>query len=376
MTGCDPGAHGIHGFTDVTPEMRLKFPSFDDIRRPVIWNRIGGKRSVIVNLPFTYPARPLNGILIAGFVVPVFDRAVFPQSLLLRLKMNGYRVDVDAVKGRTDRRGLIDDLFRTLAIHEETMLSLAATEAWDLFVGVITGTDRLHHFFFDAATDAAHPYHGDFVEYYRKVDTFVGKFEALLPSDTRFILLSDHGFTLLETQIYVNTLLRSLGYLSFVTNEPKGLEHIHPQSSAFAMDPGRIYLNRRSRFRTGRLSDMAASELSVRLKTELERITIKSVVNHPLDRLDPHTPLFQAVKTREELYPGADVDSTADLVIIPYPGIDLKASFGSPHIAGRDIFTGTHTHDDAFVIVTNPEGSKDFVPHIENVADLILSSLN
>ena len=70
MTGCNPGEHGIFGFTDLnSDEISLRLPSFDDIRTPTIWQQIGvkDKKSLIVNLPFTYPARPLNGVLVAGF---------------------------------------------------------------------------------------------------------------------------------------------------------------------------------------------------------------------------------------------------------------------------------------------------------------------
>jgi len=83
MTGTGPGNHGIFGFTDVARhEIRLELPSFDDIKTPVIWNKYPEKRSIVVNLPFTYPARPLNGQLIAGFVSPIFERAIYPQSLI------------------------------------------------------------------------------------------------------------------------------------------------------------------------------------------------------------------------------------------------------------------------------------------------------
>jgi len=39
---------------------------------------------------------------------------------------------------------------------------------------VITGTDRLQHFLFDAYVDQKHPYHEAFINYYQKVDSFVG----------------------------------------------------------------------------------------------------------------------------------------------------------------------------------------------------------
>ena len=124
MTGADPGEHGIFGFTDLKPgSMKLHLPSFDDIKAPVIWNRIPERYTVIVNLPFTYPARPLNGVLIAGFVAPIFERAIFPDKFSPWLKSENYRIDVDTVRGRTDRRFLIGDLFDLINVREKVILN-------------------------------------------------------------------------------------------------------------------------------------------------------------------------------------------------------------------------------------------------------------
>ena len=71
MTGKDPGHHGIFGFTDVAKdEIRLTLPSFDDIRAPVIWNKFPEKRTVVVNLPFTYPAQTTQWRLDSRFCRP------------------------------------------------------------------------------------------------------------------------------------------------------------------------------------------------------------------------------------------------------------------------------------------------------------------
>ncbi len=57
MTGKNPGEHGIFGFTDLKRgEIALRLPSFDDIQQPVLWHATNNLNSVVVNLPFTYPA--------------------------------------------------------------------------------------------------------------------------------------------------------------------------------------------------------------------------------------------------------------------------------------------------------------------------------
>jgi predicted AlkP superfamily phosphohydrolase/phosphomutase len=379
MTGSSPGEHGIFGFTDLKPgEIALHLPSFDDIRRPAIWHELSSRRSVIVNLPFTYPARSLNGVLVSGFVAPIFERAVYPEHLMQKLRSLNYRIDVNVDKGRQNRRFLVTDLFETFNAHTHCMEDLLVSEFWDLFIGVITGTDRLHHFLFDAALNPGHPFHKDFLEYYRSIDAFVGKFMDLVGSTTRLVLLSDHGFTDLKIQIYLNSILRSLGYLSFRNPNAGTLENLSPDAKAFALDPTRIYINRKERFRHGLLGVTGAEEFKGRIKHQLENLRLKDIGIGPfegLGDLDEH--VFETVLTNEEVYSGENAHLGPDLVVVPRRGFDVKASLNVLSMTARDIFTGMHTHDDAFLLVNEKSmhGELDSV-QIRDVMKLVREVLH
>ncbi len=378
MTGKNPGDHGIFGFTDVWPDkLALRLPSFDDIRSTVIWNALPGKTSVVVNLPFTYPARPLNGILISGFVAPLFERSVYPESMIAWLKSRNYRIDVDAVKGRQDRRFLVRDLFETLKIHSEVMLTLMERENWDLFIGVITGTDRLHHFFFDAAQDPSHPLHKDFIDYYRMIDSFFSRFVEKCGKFARLIVLSDHGFTRLKTQVYLNHILKTMGYISFVKSEPVSPEDIHPGSKAFAMDPSRIYLNSKERFSHGALNSKEAEMMRISLKKELESLRLIDIgFLSPQGSDRPEDRLFTRVLLKEDIFDGKCIAWAPDLVVIPRSGYDPKGALNVRAATMTDIFTGMHTHDDAFLIVDDPDiGKRLSQPRITDVFGLMMEVL-
>jgi predicted AlkP superfamily phosphohydrolase/phosphomutase len=376
MTGENPGRHRIFGFTDVDVNRALKLPSFDDIRYPTVWHKIPQARSLIINLPFTYPARPLQGVLISGFVAPVFERAVYPESLIPWLKSFDYRIDVDSVRGRTDRRGLITELFEHVNALEKVTLSLAQSQPWELCIVVVTGTDRLHHFFFDAATDPDHPFYHDFIDYYRRVDGFYGRFRDSAPKSASLIALSDHGFTLLKTQVYVNHLLHSMGYLQLGSSTAKEPSDLHPRTRAFALDPGRIYINSRDRFTAGGVSPEEKWALCARLKGELAQVRLRDIgVTLPDDDDSPDDRLFDAVLAAEEIYDGDCLRFAPDLVLVPRRGYDLKAALNVHVPSRRDIFTGTHTHDDAFLISDDPTLPERLPrPRIRDVARLIEQS--
>jgi len=113
MTGTQSGEHGIFGFMDLQPNTyKMYFPNFTHLKATTLWDDLAarGKKSVIINMPATYPARQINGVLISGFVAIDINKAVYPPSLVPRLNEMGYRIDVDTMKARQDRDFLFRDL--------------------------------------------------------------------------------------------------------------------------------------------------------------------------------------------------------------------------------------------------------------------------
>jgi len=69
ITGKNPGEHGIFGYTDIPlGTYRLSFPNFNNLKALPFWQKNNQERSIIINVPATFPIRPLNGIHISGFV--------------------------------------------------------------------------------------------------------------------------------------------------------------------------------------------------------------------------------------------------------------------------------------------------------------------
>jgi predicted AlkP superfamily phosphohydrolase/phosphomutase len=230
---------------------------------------------------------------------------------------------------------------------------------------------------YDAHDDPSHPFHERFIEYFRRIDGLFGRFMERMGLGTRVIVLSDHGFTELKEQVYLNHILKAMGYLSFKRPDPQSPDDIHPSSKAFAMDPTRIYLNTRDRFRDGVLSSGEALELRGRLQTQFAQMRLSDVgISRSLGADEPDDRLFAAVKAKEELYSGECFAEAPDLVIVPKRGYDPKAAVNATAPVARDIFTGMHTHDDAFLLVHDRSdiGSAE-TPCISDVADLIIEGL-
>lgn len=378
-TAVDPKDHGIFGFTDFKERsLSLRFPSFDDVKVEPIWQTLGhkGLRSIIVNLPFTYPARPLNGVLIAGFVAPVFERSIYPDSYIPWLKGLNYKIDVDLEKGRTDKKQLIYQLFQSLDLREKVILDLTRSEPWDLFIGVVTGTDRLHHFFYDAAFDPDHPFYEVFVNYYRKFDGFIGRLLNSIGNLSGFIALSDHGFTRLHSQVYLNTILRRKGYLNFNSNQGSRLEDITRDSLAVALDPTRIYTIHQGRFRESNRSEKEGPIITANIKRDLGKITLGDIDLILPEQADD-TPVFDTIFDSQSLFGNSDQYDLPDLICLPVKGVDVKATLGVDALSGKDIFTGAHTWDNGFLMARGfSEEEVGPEPSVKDASRLVLSRFN
>ena len=345
MTGTQCGEHGIYGFIDLRPNSYdMFFPNFSHLKGPIIWDELAKreKRSVVINLPSTYPAREINGILISGFVAIDLERAVYPRTLLPVLQEMDYRIDIDTTKAREDHAFLIRDLTETLAARERTLERLWSHEAWDVLMMVVTGTDRLNHYLWEALEDENHIHHRDFLEYYEQVDKLIGRiYERYsdLPEDDsgkNFLMLSDHGFTGIRSEVYLNQWLKQNGYLRFEKNTPESLNDIAKGSTAFALDPSRIYINSKDRYPKGTVD-----------KDDIRKVTEEIVSGLNGLSCDGHS-VMEKVYFRDELYKGSFLSSAPDLVGLSRHGFDLKGSIRGDEVFRKGDLSGMHTQDDAF----------------------------
>ncbi|WP_147821573.1 alkaline phosphatase family protein [Salidesulfovibrio onnuriiensis] len=348
-TGAGPEEHGVFGFARMDSETyQCGVANFAQVQIPTIFDRLGdaGLVSRVINLPNTYPARPIKGMLVSGFVAERLEQAVHPPFLAGKLASMGYRLEADTSRGSEDPDFLLAELRTTLASRLAALDLMWPDLAWDLFVLVFTETDRLFHFLMPAVIHAAHPLHAACMEFLRRWDEAIGavleRYDAL-PGPKRLVVLADHGFTELKTEVDLNAWLRQQGLLrqtSLPENEWDS-SAISGESAAFALDPGRIYLHTRDRFSRASLSRQQAQPALERIKNGLAALT--------LDGERVIEKIFEA----DELYPGPMRERAPDLVCQARPGFDLKAKFNRKKVFGHFGRTGTHTVDGAIFYDTN-----------------------
>ena len=353
-TGRNPAEHGIMGFTERNPATMDWFVTNAAILQgQTLWQKLSqsGKRIFVMNVPLTYPPQKVNGIMISGFLAPDLKVAAFPQALGTLLKARSYVIDADTELARKDLTAFYEHLNRVLDKRLEIMWHFFEQERWDFFMTHIMESDRLHHFFWEYMENGHPVYSPLFYKFYAKIDRLLGSLRQRLPNDGAVLLLSDHGFGTLKKEAYINEWLRRNGWLQFKHMPPQSLKDLHPQSLAYSLYPGRIYLNVQGR------------EAQGSIKPGLEYEKIRQQIRRALLawRDEQGQFVIKEVRSINELYgrPERALNGTIwpephphlpDLIAIAHKGFDLKGHLWNKTLFDKTVFNGMHTFNDAFVL--------------------------
>lgn len=357
ITGANPAEHGIFGFMELHPNSyRMRFPNYSDLKAPTFWEKCEGK-SIIINMPATYPVRPMNGVLISGFVSIDINKSVYPADLVGILQDFDYRLDVDAQKAHQSMDLFLQDVEATLQGRIKAYRYLWDYCDWNTFMLVFTGTDRLLHFLWNAYEDAQHRHHKAFVDHFRKIDEVVGEIAGNLNDDDLLIMHSDHGFERLDHEVFVNYLLAQNAFLQFKQDTDPAFENICPGTKAFALDPSRIYLNLRGKYPCGSVDPADAETILEQIEDLFTELEIEG------------RKVIRDVYRKEDIYTGPYIESAPDLILVAERGFNLKGKIGSDSLYSKGIFTGKHTQDTAFLLLKGPYDPAK-LPQVPKVSDI------
>ncbi len=349
MTGVNPAKHNIFGFIDRDPATYKQFiPTSQNMRARTLWEVLSdaGKRVIVVNVPVTYPPRPVNGVLVGCFLSPSLEKAVYPPSYLPTLQSLGYIVDADPWKARESKDLALQEVNSVLDARIRTLFHMLDHEQWDYLHVHVMETDRLHHFLWQQMEEGHATYAPAFYDFYRRIDDMLGELAGRLDENTTLVWMADHGFCTIKKEVYVNRWLMDNGWLHLCNVPPdrkKGLDEIDPRSVAYSLDPGRVFIRVQGREKEGSVPPGAAYE---GLRDEIAAAALE------LTDPDSGERIFQAAFRREELYHGPYLEQAADLILAPYDGYDPKGPLYKEDLTFKgDELVGMHTHDDAMLYV-------------------------
>ncbi|MFH1539449.1 MAG: alkaline phosphatase family protein [bacterium] len=208
-TGKNPGKHGIFYFDDCAVdnyEMRFINASFR--KGPTFWRLASdaGLNVQVINVPISFPAEPVNGLMVAGMDAPGVSSRGFthPPGLVNELNRvtGGYLVEsgVPGYIKAGNRRSAVKRMRETMDCRLKASLHLMKNHPWELFVTVFTEIDVAQHFFWHGLMPG-HPEHRDddplkdtVKEIYTESDRCLQKLlEEAERAGATVMIVSDHG---------------------------------------------------------------------------------------------------------------------------------------------------------------------------------------
>ncbi|MFQ5707298.1 MAG: alkaline phosphatase family protein [bacterium] len=370
MTGKNPAKHNIFGFVDQKPGTHDIFiPTALNMTSDTIWDIMSkaGKKVFVMNVPVTYPPRAVNGIMIGCFLCTQIEKIASPPSVSAELKKMGYKIDADAWIARKDLDAYLVEVNTALEKRVDAMFHYMQKEDWDYFQTHIMETDRMNHFFWEHMEHDDPKYTSAFFDFYQRVDEVLGEVERKIGDDVEFIVLSDHGFCTIRKEVYLNNYLAEAGLLKFKQTPPKSLDDMHPESVAYSLIPGRIFVNLQGREPQG-------SVLPEQYEATREKVT-ELLLN--LKEHDNGDPLIREVLKREEIYDGQNFAAAADLIAVPYDGYDLKGNVNKDVFGEKGPLVGMHTYEDSLLFIRNRTLTKNHNElWVGDLAPTILKMMN
>ncbi|HEV8485231.1 MAG TPA: alkaline phosphatase family protein [Blastocatellia bacterium] len=417
-TGTSEGMHGVFSpFIKNPSSYNVRAMSGRDIMTRPVWDLLGrhGGRSLVINVPTTYPPEPLAGEMITGMLTPgLASDFTYPGSL--KQEVLAALPDYIIEPGRSpDKHARAEEFLRASDMHERATRFLMSRGEWDFLMVVFSVLDRAQHDFW-ADMDPRHPRHDpaappefrEFIhEVYKRLDASVGRLIGDLPGEARVFVVSDHGFCSELFEVRVNELLAERGLLAFKspgsrrsratfktlkqkiarrlgTTDSSGnvLDRKVQYGSAFldeiewsrtraffAQDKG-VWVNL-----DGRESHGIVRESDFQVVVDEARNVLLELVS-PADGL----PVFERVMSREEAFNGRGADRLPDLVMVPRRDeyvYNERPSYGEV-IVPADSTTGTHSRDGIFIAWGKGiESGANFElqPNLRDVGPVALASL-
>lgn len=379
-TGVNPGEHGLYDFLSVTENHEFKLNLSTDKKTRSFWDILNLK-SIIVNMPGTYPMIYDNeNLTVVGCMLTpgLSSDFTYPKELKEEIldKIKDYKINLDWELYADNESGFMADLKKMTDARLRLFDYLMENNQWDIFLGVVIGTDRLQHLFWDKE---------NIFEIYSMLDIYIGKLLKKIEKEEDIILfvISDHGFGEIDNLFYLNTWLKENGYLSikreripywlmrklginreFITKVLKKLgvdteslrmrlsdriKNLAPptetnlfqdinwkKTKAFFFGFGNLYINKELRFKGGIVSIGNVANLKEDIKKKLEQ--------------------HEAVKKihdRNELFKGRDLDSGPDLLVELNERYAFAKSLGNKIVTERKDMKADHLPEGIFLAYGN-----------------------
>jgi len=220
-TGTNAGKHGVIGFEKRVPgEYRWTKSSALDLRRRPLWELLAEEemRSAAFFAPYTFPARPIEGWIVAGRGAPsgITEGRSAPEGLASDLARRFGEIDLFGARRPPGHKlgDIAGALVRSIESQTDALLWTLQQESFDFVFTVWDQTDTAGHLLWHhtdvPCPDVGSPMHG----VYAAIDRSFERVLDTVSDDTLVVVCSDHGCYPIEHRARVPLWLEREGFLA------------------------------------------------------------------------------------------------------------------------------------------------------------------
>ena len=380
ITGKNPGKHGIFHFVSLGWQLDVEraeeavevspgafaVVNANSIKDATLWQMVGdaGKHLVVVNVPMTYPPRPVNGVMITSLLTPP-GAGQFTYPPEVGEELEEYEIELARSEWASlSEVQIIERLIETTDKRGRTALRLMMQEPWDMFMVVFTETDRVQHRFWNYLCPTAEGYSSSEADKYRpaldsfyaNLDDWIGRLVKEAGPEVSVVIMSDHGFTgQARRRVYVQALAQELGLFTMhkaswagrlraFVESTMGLRYERVYRILIKVVPGKLLVRllgflrgeerRALGSQRGRITKLQQAVGAVSLNREQPGEHDASVLKHLRERLerlrDPMDgrEVVRKVSTRDEIYSGRFTEELPPLIFFLEDGYGLTSGTG------------------------------------------------
>jgi predicted AlkP superfamily phosphohydrolase/phosphomutase len=231
MTGKNPGKTGIFGFFALAQQgYQVTLNCGGNVRARTLWELVSeaGQRVAVINVPYTYPPRPVNGVLVSGMDAPGLQHGTYPPEFGAELlaACPGYQIEMPPVRHHREvkKQWFVEHLADYVEARWSATRYVQQTVSPHLLVSVFTAPDRVHHWVMDDV-DSTHPLHDPtqarrygriLADLYRQLDGVLKSLLETMGDQTTLFIISDHGANGFYRRFLINHWLHYQGWLALV----------------------------------------------------------------------------------------------------------------------------------------------------------------
>lgn len=209
LTGQSSGKHSIYEFYDKTNgSYKRNIISSHNIKSKRIWDILGDHqlKSIVMNIPVTYPPTPINGVMVSGMLTKPDSIFTYPENLTEELRSTNYIIDVFG-HYRNTLTGYLELAFQTIIYRQQAFLELIKNNEWDFAALAFTTLDRLQQTIWEQKSQTE--------KIFIKLDELIGQILSEVDDGNTYVLLiSNYGYRDVTKKFFVNEWLSDLGLLS------------------------------------------------------------------------------------------------------------------------------------------------------------------